>query len=610
MSRPYTATVLFAALLTINSLTFAQDDDKAQVFAPPKQDWEWDEDKRFDFLVERLASLEASLDAVEKAIAKNGRKAGVRQGDARRAEANNSMMDRKGGGPMKWNEFYGTTAEKFFYHPTDPNTTYHTNTTLRQMGSAQDDKVGSGVPSSQSVPVHQRPPQFDYIYRANRDAKDKAEREAIALAGKVEELNRRRAQLEDEQAELWCLLSFRAIERQNIPKKPMLRFALIPSDTTPDDLQRHEALSAATKFLAVALLVIDKAEQDQATALTGIKEIVGPARSQFDDALINLDTLEDEAANKKKRLGQFVALAQLLDDTASNLSESYAAAMDGYRFKDEARKDRFRGLLQRSLIEYAQILLAMDELTNAMRKDWKIKVDTKTPASVIDAKWIALPTPSTKTSATTSPPSQPDIASILKQLLHGSHTYDTDTGVLTISYDFHDADQLKDFVQDVEDAATIRNNRLTIKPKASIRHVVDFQTAAVTGTLLRKGKSFGKMRFNDPQSFFYGGGSISSVPPEVRGLSTEQAIKVKQSRRLSQWWVDLGGLVPDKPSPFAWAMTGQELTADMAGRHGSVPCDTSPVGSLHLESDEQEFSLLQLTLSGRVSNDPISPSTN
>ena len=116
------AAVTTAFYISIIPPAFAQDDDLRLIFAEPKKDWEWDEDKRFDFLVERLASLEASLDAVEKAIAKNGRKAGVRQGDARRAEANNSMMDRKGGGPMKWNEFYGTTAEKFFYHPTDPNT--------------------------------------------------------------------------------------------------------------------------------------------------------------------------------------------------------------------------------------------------------------------------------------------------------------------------------------------------------------------------------------------------------------------------------------------------------------------------------------------------------
>ena len=29
----------------------------------------------------------------------------------------------------------------------------------------------------------------------------------------------------------------------------------------------------------------------------------------------------------------------------------------------------------------------MDELTNAMRKDWKIKVDTKTPAPVVSVTW-------------------------------------------------------------------------------------------------------------------------------------------------------------------------------------------------------------------------------
>ena len=369
--------VCFAAM---PSTALAQEDaDEKQLFAKPKKDWEWDDDKRFDFLIERLASLEASLDAVERAIAKASGKRGTKQGAARRADANNSMMDRKGGGPMKWNEFYGTTAEKFFYHPTDPNTTYHTNTTLQQMGKNEDDKVGNGVPASQSLPVHQRPPQFDYIYRANRDAKDKAEQEAIALSGQIEELNRRRTQLEDEQAELWCLLAFRAIQRQNIPKRPMLRFALVPAGTAPSDIQRFEALTAATKFLATALVVIDRAEKDQAGALIQIKHAVAPARSEFDDALINLDTLENDAASKKKKLGQFVALAQLLDDTASNLSESYEAAIDGNRFKDEARKDRFRGLLQRSLVEYAQIILALDELTTGMRKDWSITIDTKTP---------------------------------------------------------------------------------------------------------------------------------------------------------------------------------------------------------------------------------------
>ena len=169
---------LLAFLIVVQSnLLLAADENekevpkaKAPLFAEPKKDWAWDKNQRFDFLMERLASLEASIDAIEQASAKAAGKRGAKLNEARRATANNSMMDRRGGGPMKWDQFYGLTAEKFFYHPVDPSTNYHTDTALRQMGSSQDDKLGSGVPTSQSLPVHQRPPQWDYIYQANRDA--------------------------------------------------------------------------------------------------------------------------------------------------------------------------------------------------------------------------------------------------------------------------------------------------------------------------------------------------------------------------------------------------------------------------------------------------------
>ena len=44
--------------------------------AAPKKDWAWDNDKRFDELMEQLAINEASLDAVDAAIAKKTRKKG------------------------------------------------------------------------------------------------------------------------------------------------------------------------------------------------------------------------------------------------------------------------------------------------------------------------------------------------------------------------------------------------------------------------------------------------------------------------------------------------------------------------------------------------------
>src|SRR5436305_11922651 len=114
------------------------------------------------------------------------------------------MMDRKGGRHMKWTEFYRRTAETFLYHPVDASTTYHTTTVLTQQAPQATTKSTDGVPSYQGVPPHQRPPQFDYIYRANREAQQRAEKEAVDLGSKIDTLRARRASLEEEQSALWC----------------------------------------------------------------------------------------------------------------------------------------------------------------------------------------------------------------------------------------------------------------------------------------------------------------------------------------------------------------------------------------------------------------------
>jgi hypothetical protein len=422
-------TLFFAAVFSIPLSARAADEEaKAPLFAEPKKDWAWDEDKRFDFLIERLASLEASLDAVNAAIAKASGKKGTKLSEAKRMEENNTMMDRKGGGPMRWSEFYGTNAEKFFYHPVDPNTTYRTDTLLRQMGKAEDDKYEAGIPSRQSLPVHQRPPQFDYIYKANRDARDRAEEEAAKLAGKVEKLTERRIELEREQAELWCQLAFRAIQRLDIPRKPVLRFRLVSASSDTADVQKADALSAAARFLAVALLIIDKAEEDQATALGNVKDIVTKARNDFDDALLNTDAVAEDVADNKTTLGKYVALAKLLDDTSSNLSDSYEVAMEGDRSDDLARKDRFRGLLQKSLVEYAQIILALDELAGVMKTDWKVKIDTTNKTEGGDVSWgparvkVADSHSTTREDKSDSPPAKgKPIPLIAKNSLKGWH---------------------------------------------------------------------------------------------------------------------------------------------------------------------------------------------
>ncbi len=115
--------------------------------------------------------------------------------------------------------------------------------------------------------------------------------------------------------------------------------------------------------------------------------IVTNARNEYDDSLLAVVDAADDSSDRTTPLGQFTALAQLLDDTANNLSDSYEVAIDGGRFKDAARKEQFRGLLQRSLVEYAQIVMALDELTRSMQKGWRVKVDTKNKVPLLEVSW-------------------------------------------------------------------------------------------------------------------------------------------------------------------------------------------------------------------------------
>lgn len=366
-------------------------------------DGKWEEiDQRLIFLMVRLANLEASLDAVENAIGKITGKRSVSLSAAQRAQAGNELMDRKGGAPMKWSEFYGRTAEKFFYHPVDPNTSYHTETLLAQKGPQPDNKVGGGVPASQGLPVHQRPPQFDYIYRANESAKARAEQDAAELKGQIEALLERRQRLEAEQNGLWCEVAFRAVSHYDLDKKPLYRFEPLFADATSEARQHAEAMKVAATFMRVALSIVDEAQKNQAATFSKIKPAVSGARQDLNDAFLRLAI---DATDRNSAEGRFAMLAKRLEDVASNLSDSYVVASEGDAAKDQQRKDTFRALLQESLVGYAQIILALDEMAVLMKDEWKINPDVDKPiqfASLANVEAVRAVTPTPV--ATSSPP--------------------------------------------------------------------------------------------------------------------------------------------------------------------------------------------------------------
>ena len=333
----------------------------------------WDEiDQRLVFLMVRLANVEASLDAIEDVIGTKDRLANSKLRDAKRADRANEDMDRNAGGPLKWSQFYGTTAEKFFYHPTDRNSSYHTTTVLNQQGSQADNKVGGGVPSSQGLPVHQRPPQFDYIYRSNERAKTRAAAEAAELKGKLDQLAARRQRLEAEQAGLWVEIAFRAIAHYDLDKKPLYRFEplLLASDT--DSRNMAETMKATSIFMAVALSIITEVDRNQAGTFIRIKPLLTEARQELNDSYLRLAL---NATDRKTSLGRFAALAKRLEDVAANLTDSYVVAMEGDSAKDQQRKETFRMQLQQSLLGYAQIVLAMDEMASELKDQYAYKPD-------------------------------------------------------------------------------------------------------------------------------------------------------------------------------------------------------------------------------------------
>lgn len=355
----------------------------------PDRDGRWDEmDERLIFLMVRLASLEASLDAIDQALLNANAKSGRKSSAANRAHRTNEDMNRKGGGPMKWSLFYGLTAEKFFYHPVDPNTSYHTVTVLNQQGPRADNKVGGGVPASQGLPVHQRPPQFDYIYRANESAKARAQADVAEIRGNINTLLERRARLEAEQASLWVGIAFRSISHYDLDKKPLYRFEPVVDTSGTIEAKQVEVTKAAVEFMRLALSIMTESERDQAAAFSKIRPAVVAARQRLSDEYLKLgvDVLDGQSAE-----GRFVQLAKHLEDVASNLSDSYIVAREGDQAKDQQRKETFRAMLQTSLISYAQIVLALDEMAIEMQNKLAFKADSARPYPAIDLSVLSGP---------------------------------------------------------------------------------------------------------------------------------------------------------------------------------------------------------------------------
>jgi hypothetical protein len=315
--------------------------------------WE-DIDQRLVFLTEELSSVESSLTAINKTIHVNGYERTTKLHDAENAEKGIENLDRNGGGPVPWQDFYGKTAHQFFYHP-------------------------RGGIYIDSEPADQRPPQFDYIYRAQARNVIKAEDDAAKLGNKADELIARRRELEAEQSALWCKIAMRGLASRELDRHALYRFDLAAAQSDDASRQHLAGIKAGADFIrrinAAVARVQSDVDSDQRTAFEQLHQETQSARDALDTQLSSHPVLASPLDDPHSNLGQFSRTAKRLADSSENITDAYKLAGDGDQQNDPDRKNRFRGELQRMLVDYASTVMTADQKLSSSADEWKIIPD-------------------------------------------------------------------------------------------------------------------------------------------------------------------------------------------------------------------------------------------
>jgi len=311
-------------------------------------------DQRMVFLTVQLSTVESSLAATNKSLKTHGYQQAARQADADKAAKANERMDRNGGGPVPWQDFYGQTAEKFFYHPTDANT-LHLN------------------PDA----VAQRPPQFDYIYRANADRAQAAADDVQKIGDKIENLLAYQRQLETEQSGLWGKIAFRGDSSLNIGARPLYRSDLVPTASDDESRQHAQAAKAAVAFMSA----IDRELTDVQTNLSTdpahtfeqLHTATAAARADLNSKLLALPALGASLSDPRTPAGRFDRAVKRMDDSAQNIADAVHLAADCDTRQDQAGKNVYRGQLQQMIFDYASAFVTADQALTDVAAGWKLK---------------------------------------------------------------------------------------------------------------------------------------------------------------------------------------------------------------------------------------------
>jgi hypothetical protein len=309
-------------------------------------------DDRLAFLMVQLSSVEASINAVNNALRGAGYKVAIVTDKADTYAKGNELMDRNGGGPVAWRDFYGSTARQFA--PRDWEGRAHN---------------------------YQRPDQFNFVYRANNDQIAKANEEIAVLGKRVDALLARRKQLESEQSALWATITFESIANQEYALQRLYRLQLqvkpgLDSDK-PTATARLDAMRAAVLVLRTAdhtvAAIMDTLNTDQESAYSVLNDTIQKSHDKFQAAALAFSDSDDVEPADARAVKELLVLSKKMAVDSKNMCDAYKLAMDGDAAGEEERKQTFRGQLQRSLLGFADTTQQLDQSITKLAGVWNIR---------------------------------------------------------------------------------------------------------------------------------------------------------------------------------------------------------------------------------------------
>lgn len=325
---------------------------------------------RYEHLMIRLAIVETMLDEVEKRQYGDYWRRKQKEVVIKTADKETVKFLKNGGGPTRWNKFYGQTIDAF-YQPGGSRTA----AIFDSWGNPVAASVTQGAPQ-----LVKRPPQFDFIEKSRDKLRADAARDVNLLAKNLDKLEARRKELELEQIELWCQIAFREVQRRDLAQKSFYRFEPVSQEIDSSASKYLEGMREAVLLMSKVVRIVDKAEEDQAAALKRIAVTVKGARVHLKDTWQRCGVLKVTISNEEPDIatntGRFLRLTKFLEDHGRNLEQSYAAGQRDTQNRDESKLDdkkRNWEEMMNSMVRFAEVVIAMDETAIKLAAEWKFE---------------------------------------------------------------------------------------------------------------------------------------------------------------------------------------------------------------------------------------------